>query len=147
MSTYKSDRQPIGCPIQTLYDKLSTPAVFENHLRANLDHLPAEARDHLDKLQFASDSISVETPMGPVRLAVDAARSQMPTRVVYTAQQSPVDFSLIVDLADRGDGTTDSEATLNVDLPFFLKGFVGKHLEEGAKKFGQLLAMLPWNSL
>ena len=54
---------------------------------------------------------------------------------------------MMIELTAVSDNETDSVAALQLDLPFFLRGMVGKQLEEGARKFGQMLAMLPYDTL
>ena len=143
MDTYKSDAQRINHNIEIIYQKLSNPAVFQQQIEANKDRLPEEARANIDKVTFGSDSICIESPMGPLKLAIDAEQSQAPGRLVFTAAQAPVKFNMMIELT----AVSDSVASLQLDLPFFLRGMVGKQLEEGAKKFGQMLAMLPYENL
>ncbi len=147
MDTYKSDAQRINHNIEIIYQKLSNPAVFQQQIEANKDRLPEEARANIDKVTFGSDSICIESPMGPLKLAIDAEQSQAPGRLVFTAAQAPVKFNMMIELTAVSDSETDSVASLQLDLPFFLRGMVGKQLEEGAKKFGQMLAMLPYENL
>lgn len=150
MTTYTSKRQRIAHPIQTIYDKLTSPTVFERlaHSQSeHLEHLPDDVRNQLNNIHFGPDGISMDTPVGPVRLAVDTRQSIAPTTVVYNVAESPIEFSVVINLTDNGDSTTDCEATLNINLPFFLRAMVGKQLEEGAERFGVLLAALPWDNL
>ena len=66
---------------------------------------------------------------------------------MFTAAQAPVKFNMVIELLPVSETETDSVASLQLDLPFFLRGMVGKQLEEGARKFGQMLAMLPYDNL
>ena len=144
METYKSDAQRINHNIETVFGKLSNPSVFQEQIEANKDRLPEEARANIEKVVFGPDSISIESPMGPLKLAIDPEQSQAPNRIVFTAAQAPVKFNMMIELTPVSDTETDSVASLQLDLPFFLRAMVGKQLEEGAKKFGQLLTMLPY---
>ena len=137
----------INHSIDTIFSKLSNPSVFQAQLDANRDRLPEEARANLEKVEFGPDSITIESPMGPLKLAVDPEQSQAPNRIVFTAAQSPVKFNMMIELTPVNENETESVAALQLDLPFFLRGMVGKQLEEGAKKFGQMLAMLPYDTL
>ncbi|MBQ9217780.1 MAG: hypothetical protein IJ160_06365 [Muribaculaceae bacterium] len=147
MDTYKSDAQRIKHNIGTIFQKLSNPAIFQQHIEQNKDRLPDEARANLDKVVFGPDSISIESPMGPLKLAIDPEQTQEPGRIVFTAAQAPVKFNMVIELSPVSETETDSVASLQLDLPFFLRGMVGKQLEEGARKFGQMLAMLPYDNL
>ncbi len=147
MDTYKSDAHRINHSIQVIYDKLSNPSVFQQQIEANRDRLPEEARANIDKVTFGPDSITIDSPMGPLKLAVDPEQSEAPGRIVFTAAQAPVKFNMMIELTAVSDNETDSVAALQLDLPFFLRGMVSKQLEEGARKFGQMLAMLPYDTL
>ena len=147
METYKSNINRINCNIGTVFAKLSNPSLFKEQIEKNLDRMPEEARENMRKVKFEPDGISVESPMGPLKLAVDAEQSVAPNRIVFTAAQAPVKFNMVIELTAVSDSETDSVASLQLDLPFFLRGMVGKQLEEGAKKFGQMLAMLPYDNL
>ena len=59
MESYKSDKIVIDYGIDVIYSKLSDPRVFKAHLDANMDRLPAEAREHLEKVKFEDDGISI----------------------------------------------------------------------------------------
>lgn len=147
MDTYKSQAQRIACDINTIYSKLSSPAVFKAHIDANRDQLPEEAIANLDKVQFEDDAIAIESPMGQLRLVVDHENCNEPNCIVYTAAQSPVAFNMAINLNDMGNGETESIATLELDIPIFLRAMVGKQLEQAAEKFGEMLAQLPYAAL
>ncbi|MBO4871729.1 MAG: hypothetical protein J5565_07105 [Muribaculaceae bacterium] len=147
MDSYKSEPQRIACDINTIFDKLSSPTVFRNQIDAHLHQLPEEAKANLDKVEFLDDAIAIESPMGPLKLAVDHEHSQAPNRIVYTAAQSPVKFNLTIELEPISEQETQSMAALELDLPFFMKAMVNKQLEQAASKFGEMLAQLPYTAL
>ena len=147
METYKSEPQCIACDIHTIYNKLSSPSVFKQHIDANRDRLPEEAAKNLDSVQLEDDAIVIESPMGPLRLAIDHEKSEEPGRIVYTAAQSPVAFNMTIELTALEDNQTQSVAALKLDLPIFLRAMVGKQLEQAATKFGEMLAQLPYSAL
>ena len=147
METYKSNEQRINCDINTIFSKLSNPSIFKAQIDANRDRLPQEAIDNLDKVQFEDDAIAIESPMGPLRLAVNHEQSAMPNRIVYSAAQSPVAFNLVIDLKEAGEQETDSVTALELDIPIFMRAMVGGKLKEAAAKFGEMLAKLPYASL
>ena len=147
MESYKSDAQRIACDINTVYSKLSNPAVFQAQIDANRDNLPPEAIENLDKVKFEADAIAIESPMGPLRLAVNNEQCQEPNRIVYSAAQSPVAFNMVIELQPCGEQETTSIAALELDLPQFMRAMVGGQLKQAADKFGELLAKLPYSSL
>ena len=145
MENYKSDSVIIDHNIEVIYSKLSDPSVFKAHLEQNIDRLPDEAREHLDKVKFEEDGISIDSPMGAMKLSV--SDSVAPTMVKYVAQSSPVPFGLTVNLEAIDEEHTKGVAEINIELPFMLKAMVGSKLEEGAKKLGEMIAKLPYGNL
>ena len=110
MESYKSDKVSINCDIQTVFSKLSDPEVLKNHLEANLDKLPEEARENLGKVSFSGDSISIESPMGPLKMSM--TEKVEPSKIVFAATQSPVPFGMAINLKEAGEGTTEAVAEL-----------------------------------
>jgi len=145
METYKSDKVIIDHNIDVVYSKLSDPRVFKEHIDKNLDRLPEEAREHLQSVKFEDDGISVDSPMGPLKLSV--SESVAPSMVKYTAPSSPVPFGLTINLQAIDDTHTESITEINIELPFMLKAMVGSKLTDGAKKLGELIAKLPYGEM
>ena len=145
MESYKSDKIVIDYGIDVIYSKLSDPRVFKAHLDANMDRLPAEAREHLEKVKFEDDGISIESPMGALKLSV--AESVEPTMVKYSAQQSPVPFGLTINLEPIDESHTHSVTELNIELPMMLRAMVGSKLKDGAKQLGEVIAKLPYGEM
>ena len=145
METYKSDKVTINHNINLIYSKLSDPSIFKAQIDNNMDRLPDEAREHLKSVKFEEDGISVESPMGTLKLSV--SESQEPTMVKYTAQSSPVPFGVTINLESVDENTTQAVTELNIELPFMLKAMVGGKLNEGAQKMGELIAKLPYGEM
>ena len=68
-------------------------------------------------------------------------------KVVYTALQSPVPFNMVINLEAQPDETTMSTAELQLQLPFFMRKLVESQLQDGANRFGELLALIPFDRL
>ena len=85
--------------------------------------------------------------MGEVTLALDHENSIEGQRVVYKASQSPVPISMVVNLEQRPDNMTESTAELQLNLPSFMLKMVEGQLREGANRFGELLARIPFDRL
>ena len=145
MENYKSDKVVINHNIDVIYSKLSDPRVFKAHIDQNIDRLPQEAREHLDKVKFEDDGISVESPVGTMKLSV--SESVAPSMVKYTAQSSPVPFGVTINLEAIDENSTQAVTELNIELPFMLKAMVGSKLSEGAQKMGEMIAKLPYGEL
>lgn len=145
METYKSEPVIIEHNIEVIYSKLSDPRVFKEHIDNNLDRLPDEAREHLEKVKFEDDGISVDSPLGALKLSV--SESVAPNMVKYTAESSPVPFGLTINLEAIDETQTQAVTELSIELPFMLKAMVGSKLTDGAKKLGELIAKLPYGEM
>ena len=147
MESFKSNPHAIACDAATIYSKLTNPSLIKNQIEAHADKIDAEARQHLDAVRFEEDSIAIKSPMGEVTLALDRENSIDGQRVVYTASQSPVPVNMVINLEPQPDDTTMSTAELQLSLPFFVRKMVEGQLQEGANRFGELLARIPFDRL
>ena len=147
METFKSSPHVIACDAVTIYSKLTNPSLIKQQIEAHADHIDEQARQHLDTVKFTEDSISIQSPMGEVSLSLDHENSIEGQRVVYTASSSPVPINMVVNLERQPDDTTMSTAELQLNLPFFLRKMVEGQLQEGAERFGELLARIPFERL
>ena len=145
METYKSDINRINCNISTVFAKLSNPSIFQEQIEKNLDRMPDDARENLSKVKFEPDGISIESPMGPLKMAIQEAVE--PNKIVFGAAQSPVAFNLIINLTEVDEENTDSETHLQLDLPIMIRAMVGGKLKDAAKMFGEMLTKLPYNEI
>ncbi len=147
MESFKSSPHAIACSAATIYSKLTNPSLIKNLIDEHADKIEGEARQHLDTVKFSEGSISIQSPMGEVSLSLDREQSIEGQRVVYTASQSPVPINMVINLEPQSDDTTMSTAELQLQLPFFLRKMVEGQLQEGANRFGDLLARIPFDRL
>lgn len=145
MDSYKSDKVVIDHNINLIYGKLSDPSMFKSQMEKNMDRVPDEAREHLDKVKFEEDGISIDSPMGAVKLSV--SESVEPNLVKYVAESSPVPFGLTVNLEAIDQDHTNAIAEINIELPLMVRAMVGSKLAEGAQKMGEVLAKLPYEEM
>lgn len=147
MESFKSTPHVIACDAMTIYSKLTNPSLIQQQIEANADRIDEQARQHLDTVKYTEDSISIQSPMGEVSLSLDHENSIEGQRVVYTASSSPVPINMVINLEGQDDDTTMSTAELQLNLPFFLRKMVEGQLQEGAERFGELLARIPFDRL
>lgn len=145
MESYQSDLQTIYCDINTVFSKLSHPENFKTQIDKNIDQIPQDAKENLKKVTFDADSITIQSPMGPLKLQV--TEIQEPSKIKFAAVQSPVAFGLTINLGQVDAETTTVQSTLELDLPIFVRGMVGGQLKKAAKQFGEMLAKLPYRDL
>ncbi len=145
METYKSNKVVIDHNIELIYSKLNNPSLFKDKMEQNMDRIPDEAREHLDNLKFEEDGISINSPMGAVKLSV--SESVEPNLVKYVAESSPVPFGLTINLEAIDEEHTNAIAEINIELPMMIRAMVGGKLSEGAQKMGEVLAKLPYGEM
>ena len=147
MESFKSTPHGIACDAATIYSKLTDPSLIKRQIEAHADQMDASALQHLEAVKFGEDSIAIESPMGEVTLSLDRENSIEDEKVVYTASSSPVPINMVINLEPQDDGTTMSTAELQLKLPFFMRKMVEGQLVEGANRFGELLARIPFDRL
>lgn len=144
MESYKSEKQTINAPVGAIYYSLTHLSTLIERLGDKMADLPENVRLQLQQVTITDEGIAINSPMGAVQLVPDERNCVENSRVAYVAAQSPLKFSLQVDLRPVDDNVTEAEAQLNVELPFFLRGMVERPLRDGAAKMGQVLAGLPY---
>ena len=147
MESFKSTPHGIACDAATIYSKLTDPSLIKRQIEAHADQMDASALQHLEAVKFGEDSIAIQSPMGEVTLSLDRENSIEDEKVVYTASSSPVPINMVINLEPQDDGTTMSTAELQLKLPFFMLKMVEGQLVEGANRFGELLARIPFDRL
>ena len=147
MESFKSNPHAIACSAATIYSKLTNPSLIKQLIEAHADRIDETAREHLDTVRFSEDAIAIQSPMGEVTLSLDHDNSIEGERIVYTASSSPVPINMVINLEAQPDDTTMSTAELQLKLPFFMRKIVEGQLQEGANRFGELLALIPFDKL
>ena len=144
MDTFKSDVVTINAAVENVYGKLSNPATLKNIV--NIGNIPAEVKEKIDGIEFDADSISFNAnPIGKMTLKI-VERVEL-SKIVYSAVTSPIPMKAVINLEKIDDNTTKAVAELQMELNMFIRPMVEKPLTEGAKKFGELLAVLPYSQL
>ena len=136
MATYKGRTVRIERSAGEIVDKFADLSRFKD----NLDALPEEERAKIGDIEFASDSITLNTPqVGQIRFEV-AERS--PRRILMRAAGSPVPLTMGVDLDPKSADSTDVTTSVEVDIPMMLRPMVGPHLQKAVDQFSDLVAKL-----
>lgn len=144
MDSYKSDVVKINHPVSKVYSKLSTPSSFKNI--ANIDNLPDEVKQRINEIKFGDDSIAFSAnPIGEVMLQV--VEREEPSKIVLQAVKLPIPLKVVFNLSDAGNDTTEAVVDIQVELNMFIRPMVQQPLTDGAKKFGDMLAMLPYDAM
>lgn len=134
MKVESSIRQ-IDAPQQTVYAMLSDLS----HLESVRDRIPA---DKVKDLSFDSDSISIVTPMGSVRMEV--VEREEPKTVKFATTSSPLPFNFWIQLLPVTETTCKMKLTIKADVNPFVSGMVKKPLQEGIEKIADALQTIQY---
>jgi hypothetical protein len=142
MANFKSDIVDIKSDIHTVFSKLSNPET----LQSVADKLPPEAKQKIENISFSQNAISVKAnPVGELKLEITERKD--PELIVFSAVSSPLPFKVVINLEDNGGNATKACADIDVELNPFIKPMVQGPLTEAAKKFGELLSIIPYDSI
>lgn len=130
---FESTVREIQYPQQAVYDMLSD---LSNVERVK-DRIP---EDKLKDLSFDTDSLSIGTPMGSVRLVI--VEREAPKCVKFETEESPLPFFFWIQILPVTDTTSKMKLTISAELNPFIKGMVQKPLQEGIEKIADVLQML-----
>lgn len=135
MSTFESTIRPISHPQQNVYDMLSD--------LSNIDRVKSRLpEDKAKDLVFDTDSISVATPMGAIKLRI--VDRDEPKCIKFETEQSPLPFHFWIQILPVTDATSKMKLTIKADLNPFVKGMVSKPLQEGIEKIADALQLIDY---
>lgn len=136
MSTkFESSIRQISYPQQSIYDMLSDLS----HIEKVKDRIP---EDKLKDVQFDSDSISIQSPMGAIRLRI--IERDAPKCIKFETEQSPIPFYFWIQILPVTETTSKMKLTIKAELNPFIKGMVQKPLQEGIEKLADALQMIKY---
>lgn len=133
MATFESSVRQIPHSQQAVYNMLSD---LSNIDRVK-DRIPA---DKLNDLTFDTDSMSISTPMGAVKLKI--VDREEPKCIKFETEQSPLPFNFWIQILPVTDTTCKMKLTIKAELNPFIKGMVSKPLQEGIEKIADALQMI-----
>ena len=135
MSTFESTIRPINHPQQNVYDMLSD--------LSNIDRVKSRLpEDKAKDLVFDTDSISVATPMGAIKLRI--VDRDEPKCIKFETVQSPLPFHFWIQILPVTDATSKMKLTIKADLNPFVKGMVSKPLQEGIEKIADAWQLIDY---
>ena len=122
MTKIESTIHEIAYSQQAVYNMLSNLS----NIQKVQDKIPQE---HVKDLTFTSDSISISTPMGAVKMVI--VNREEPKEIKFETQESPVD-----------ETSSKMKLTIKADLNPFIAGMVKKPLQEGIEKIADALQLI-----
>ncbi|MBR3472713.1 MAG: SRPBCC family protein [Prevotella sp.] len=136
MSKFESNVKQVPHPQQSVYRMLSDLS----HIEQVRDRLP---EDKFQNLSFDRDSVSISMdPIGQITLNI--VDRQEPKCVKFESAQSPIPFTLWVQMLPVTDATSKLKCTIDAELNPFIRGMVSKPLQEALEKMADALAMIPY---
>ena len=136
MSKFESNVKQVPHPQQSVYRMLSDLS----HIEQVKDRLP---EDKFQNLSFDRDSVSISMdPIGQITLNI--VDRQEPKCVKFESAQSPIPFTLWVQMLPVTDATSKLKCTIDAELNPFIRGMVSKPLQEALEKMADALAMIPY---
>ncbi|KXB48405.1 hypothetical protein HMPREF1870_00453 [Bacteroidales bacterium KA00344] len=133
MTKIESTIREIDYPQQSVYNMLSDLS----HIEKVKDKLP---EDKIDNLVFDTDSISISTPMGAVKMVI--VDREEPKTIKFETEESPLPFNFWIQILPVTETTSKMKLTIKADLNPFISGMVKKPLQEGIEKIADALQMI-----
>ncbi len=131
----ESTIRQIGYPQQAVYKMLSD--------LSNIDKVKGMIpEDKVKDLSFDTDSISVSTAMGSVKLVI--VGREEPKEIKFETRESPLPFNFWIQVLPVTDTTSKMKLTIKADVNPFVGGMVKKPLQEGIERIADALQMIKY---
>lgn len=133
MTKIESTIREIAYSQQAVYNMLSDLS----NIQKVQDKIPQE---HVKDLTFTSDSISISTPMGAVKMVI--INREEPKEIKFETQESPLPFNFWIQILPVDETSSKMKLTIKADLNPFIAGMVKKPLQEGIEKIADALQLI-----
>lgn len=156
MSRYESNIKPVSSPSSSVYAKLSDlrnlEAIKERLSDPNAQEMlkgkipedkMEQVKKQLDTLEVTADTLSINADMLG-KLTIKVVERDPEKCVKYESVNSPIGFTLWVQMLPTSDMTSKIKLTLDASLNPFIMAMVDKPLREGIEKLADMLAMIPY---
>ena len=133
MTKIESTIREIAYSQQAVYNMLSDLS----NIQKVQDKIPQE---HVKDLTFTSDSISISTPMGAVKMVI--VNREEPKEIKFETQESPLPFNFWIQILPVDETSSKIKLTIKADLNPFIAGMVKKPLQECIEKIADALQLI-----
>ena len=131
--------------LESLKNQLDNPAFLtqleEKFGKDKID----EAAKKLQSVQFTQDTISLDSPMGALKLAI--IEREEPKCIKFEAQGAPIALNLWIQLLPTANDHTAMRVTLRAELNMFIRHMVEGKLKTGVEQLAELLAHIPYGAI
>ena len=98
--------------------------------------------DKVKDLSFDTDSITIATQMGSVKLVI-VGRDE-PKEIKFESQEGPLPFNFWIQVLPVSDTSSKMKLTIKADVNPFVGGMVKKPLQEGIERIADALQMIKY---
>ncbi len=152
MARYESKVKTINALQENVYRRLSDLS----ELQTLKDNMPAELKEqvkaklleqgggkiNISNLSFDSDHARFS--VNGMATSISIIERDEPKCVKYTADNSPVAFTLWIQMLPQEAYTTKLRVTIDIDIPFYLRPMVGSKLDGAADMIADALTKIPY---
>jgi len=152
MAKYESQVKEVNALQESVYNRLSDLS----QLQVMKDNMPAEMKEQIKaklneetggKLQLSNFRFTTDTACftaSGMDVCIRIVERDPVKCVKFSADNSPVAFTLWVQMLPSGPYTTKIRVTLDVDIPFYLRPMVGSKLDGAADQIAEMLTKIPY---
>jgi hypothetical protein len=136
MAKFESSIKQVPYPQEAVYRNISDLA----NLERVRDRVP---EDKVKDFSFDHDSVTVSVePVGQITLKI--VEREEPKCVKFEAVQSPMPFTLWIQVLPVNENASKMKVTVKADIPLMLAAFVNGPIQDGVEKIADALAMIPY---
>ena len=134
MAKYTGKPATINRPIAELYAQFSDMS----RLKGALEKANPEQASKMGNVEVGEDYMAINNPqVGQIKFQVTERIE--PTRIAFSAVQSPLPVSMSINLKEITPETTEVSTVLEMEIPMVMKALVGPKLQKVADQFGEMM--------
>lgn len=152
MARYESKVKEVNALQENVYRRLSDlsqmqvlkdnmPAEMKERIKAQIQE---QGKGKLEISNFQFDQDSVRFKVNGMDTGVRIIEREEPKCVKFCAENSPVAFTLWIQMLPLAAYQTKIKVTVDVDIPFLLRPMVGNKLESVAEQIAEALTKIPY---
>ncbi|MBP3773913.1 MAG: SRPBCC family protein [Bacteroidaceae bacterium] len=131
--------------LEALRSRMNDPLIAERLSQQVGKDKAEQFKAQIQNLKFTADSLSAETPLGAVTLAI--VERDEPKCIKFEAQGSPIPLNMWIQLLPNGDAASRLRLTIRAELNFFIRKMVEGKLQSGVEQLAEILAHIPYGGL
>jgi len=152
MARYESQVKEVNALQESVYNRLSDLS----QLQAMKDNMPQEMKEQIKakmneetggKLQLSNFSFTTDAAnfkASGMDVCIRIIEREPVKCVKFSADNSPVAFTIWIQMLPAGPYTTKIRVTLDVDIPFYLRPMIGGKLDGAADQIAEMLTKIPY---